>query len=227
MDIALYFEKSGTGEPLILLHGNGEDRTYFAGQIPHFSQRFTVYALDTRGHGKSPRGTEPFTLSQFADDLKDFMDAQRIDRAHVLGFSDGANIAMLFARKYPERLLSLVLNSGNLDPAGLTQDILDEIRAAYAKVGGKRTEAERTEAALLGLMLFEPHIKPETLSQINVPTLVIAGDRDVIRPEHTRLIAESIPHAELVILPGTHGVAEESPEAFNDALDRFYSEKTE
>lgn len=225
MDIQLYFEKTGCGEPLILLHGNGEDRTVFAGQIPHFAKRFTVYAVDTRGHGKSPRGTKPFTLSQFADDLRDFLDEQGIEKTHVLGFSDGANIAVLFALRYPKRLLSLVLNSGNLDPDGLMQETVDEIRTAYAKAKEKRTEEERKEAALLELMLFEPQIKPESLSKIDVPTLVIAGDHDVIREEHTRLIAESIPNAELVILSGTHGVAEESPEAFNDALDRFYSKK--
>lgn len=223
-DIALYYERSGQGEPLLLLHGNGEDHTDFAGQIPFLTQRFTVWAIDTRGHGKSPIGTKPFTLMQFADDLMDFMDAHGIERAHLLGFSDGANIAMLFARKHPERLLSLVLNSGNLDPSGLTPALLQELNEAYAKVKEKRTEEERHAAALLELMLFEPQIKPETLSAITVPTLVIAGDRDVIREAHTRLIAESIPNARLVILPGTHSLLMETPEAFNRALGAFYDD---
>ncbi len=221
-DTDLYFETSGAGEPLILLHGNGEDRTDFEGQIPYLAERFAVYAVDTRGHGKSPAGTKPFTLSQFADDLKDFMDAQGIGRAHLLGFSDGANIAMLFALRYPERLLSLVLNSGNLYPEGLAQDILDEMRIDYEAAKNGRTEEERHEAALLELMLFEPQIRPEELSKIAVPTLVIAGDRDMIRPEHTRLIANSIPGAKLRILPGTHGLLLESPDAFNRAVGAFY-----
>ena len=210
---------------MILLHGNGEDRTVFAGQIPYLAKRFAVYGIDTRGHGKSPRGNKPFTLAQFADDLKDFMDAQKIERAHLLGFSDGANIAMLFALKYPERILSLVLNSGNLDPSGLTQEMTGENLAAYARVKEKRTEAEQTEAALLELMLFEPHIRPETLSKITMPVLVIAGDRDVVKETHTRLIADSIPGAKLVILPGTHTLLEESPGAFNIELERFYTER--
>ena len=222
MDIQLYFEKRGQGEPLILLHGNGEDHLSFAGQILHLARRFTVLAVDTRGHGKSPAGTAPFTLAQFAEDLRDFMDEQGIPKAHVLGFSDGANIAMLFALRYPERLLSLVLNSGNLDPSGMTQETLDEVNAAYAKVREKQTEEDRKAAALMELMLFEPQIAPEALRAIDVPTLVIAGDRDVVRPAHTRLIADSIPHAQLVILPGTHGLLWESPRAFNRALDAFY-----
>ena len=118
--------------------------------------------------------------------------------------------------------MSLVLNSGNLYPEGLAQDILDEMRIDYEAAKNGRTEEERHEAALLELMLFEPQIRPEELSKIAVPTLVIAGDRDMIRPEHTRLIANSIPGAKLRILPGTHGLLLESPDAFNRAVGAFY-----
>ena len=222
MDIRLFFEKSGRGAPLILLHGNGEDHAYFAEQIPRFSSRFTVYAVDSRGHGQSPMGEKPFTLSQFADDLRDFMDEQGIRQAHVLGFSDGANVAMLLALRYPERLLSLVLNSGNLDPSGLVPSLWEEIANRYEAIRASEDEQDRYEAGLLRLMLFEPQIRPEELSAISVPTLVIAGDRDLIPAAHTERIAERIPNARLVFLPGTHAVAEEDPEAFNDAVCAFY-----
>lgn len=219
MDISLFFEQCGSGEPLILLHGNGDSHAFFAGQIPYLSRRFTVYALDTRGHGQSPKGKKPFTLSQFADDLNDFLDEQGIDRAHLLGASDGANIAMLFALRYPNRVRSLVLNSGNLDPDGLVPGFLQEIRSIYETVKTPRT----LETGLLELMLFEPHIDPKELNGINVPTLVIAGDDDLILPEHTRLIADSIPNAKLVFLRGTHSVAQEQPDDFNEALEDFYA----
>ena len=222
MDIRLFFEKSGQGAPLILLHGNGEDHTYFTGQIPRLSSRFTVYAVDSRGHGQSPMGEKPFTLSQFADDLKDFLDEQGIRQAHVLGFSDGANIAMLFALRYPERLLSLVLNSGNLDPSGLVPSLLEEIETRYEAIRTSEEEKDRYEAGLLRLMLFEPQIRPEELSAISVPTLVIAGDRDLIPAAHTERIAERIPDSRLVFFSGSHGVAEENPKAFNDAVCAFY-----
>lgn len=215
-DIALYYETSGQGEALILLHGNGESHSYFCNQIPFLSERFTVYALDTRGHGQSPMGEKPFTLSQFADDLRDWMDERGIRRAHVLGFSDGANIAMLFAIRNPERLLSLVLNSGNLDPSGLDPAFIREITGAQSRTHDAR------ESGLLKLMTEEPHIDPKALSVIHVPTLVIAGTDDLIPPEHTRLIANSIQDAKLVFLRGTHAVAEEDPGVFNAALAAFY-----
>lgn len=104
MNITLYYQEKGNKEPFILLHGNGEDNSYFKHQIDYFSNRYRVIALDTRGHGKSPRGTKPFTIEQFSCDLYDFMEELEISEAVILGFSDGANIAMKFAMKYPNRV---------------------------------------------------------------------------------------------------------------------------
>ena len=101
MDITLQYEEKGSGEPFILLHENGENGTYFEHQIAYFSDRYRVIALDTRGHGQSPRGIVPFTVEQFSCDLYEFMKELGIDSAHILGFSDGANIAMRFAIKHP------------------------------------------------------------------------------------------------------------------------------
>ena len=108
MDIALAYQEKGSGEPLILLHGNGEDSSYFRHQIAHFQDRYRVIALDTRGHGKSPRGSAPFTIRQFARDLLDFLEIHGIADAVLLGFSDGANIAMRFAMEHPERVKALI-----------------------------------------------------------------------------------------------------------------------
>ncbi len=115
MDVELHYREQGTGEPLILLHGNGKDGSYFEHQMAAFAPRYRVIALDTRGHGRSPRGKAPFTIRQFADDLLAFMDERGIGRAHVLGFSDGGNIALVFALAHPERVGKLVLNGANLD----------------------------------------------------------------------------------------------------------------
>lgn len=104
MDVSLYYQEWGEGEPLFLLHGNGEDGTYFVNQTTYFSDRYRLIAVDTRGHGKSPRGTAPFTMEQFAIDLHKLMDRLQIQKAVILGFSDGANIAMKFALKYPDRV---------------------------------------------------------------------------------------------------------------------------
>ena len=91
MDIELFYREKGSGEPLILLHGNGEDGSYFVHQIEHFQSRYRVIALDTRGHGRSPRGSAPFTIRQFALDLYDFLRAHEIPSAVLLGFSDGVS----------------------------------------------------------------------------------------------------------------------------------------
>ena len=130
-DIQLHFQESGEGFPLILLHGNGENGSYFDHQIQYFQNKYRVIALDTRGHGQSPRGEKPFTIRQFAEDLHDFMDEQEIDKAHILGFSDGGNIALVFALKYPERVDHLILNGANLDASGVKPSIQIPIVLGY------------------------------------------------------------------------------------------------
>ena len=119
MDIKLHYIEKGQGTPLILLHGNGDSHAYFEHQMEAFSKHFRVIAVDTRGHGASPRGTAEFTLLQFARDLNDFMDELGIEKAHVLGFSDGGNIALLFALHFPHRVLRLVSDGADLDPSGV------------------------------------------------------------------------------------------------------------
>ena len=84
MDITHYYIEQGRGNPLILLHGNGESCDYFVHQIEAFCQLYHVYAPDTRGHGKTPRGNRPFTIRQFAEDLLGFMDGHGIGKAHLL-----------------------------------------------------------------------------------------------------------------------------------------------
>ena len=220
MDIRLHFTEVGDGEPLILLHGNGEDSTYFAPQIDFFKDSFRVIAVDTRGHGKTPRGTAPFTLDQFADDLAAFMDERGVRRAHLLGFSDGANVAILFALQHPERVVSMVLNGGNLFPEGLTEEVRREDAESYRCA---LERGDRRQLELLRLMMDEPRIDPCALAALNMPVLVVAGTDDMIEPSHTRLIAESIPGAQLRFVEGDHFVSAGNPTAFNAAVAEFYA----
>ena len=226
MDIELHCEETGGGEPLVLLHGNGEDGTYFAHQIAHFSQRFRVLALDTRGHGKSPRGEAPFTIRQFARDLLAFLDARDIERAHLLGFSDGGNIALVFALAHPERVGKLVLNGANLNTRGVKRSVQVPIELGYrmARLFAGLSAKARTNAEMLGLMVNDPNVAPEELAALTAPTLVIAGENDMIREDHTRLIAERIPNARLAFVPGDHFVAAKNPAAFNREVERFLLE---
>lgn len=223
MDIESHFIEKGKGIPIILLHGNGENCDYFQGQIDEFSKFYHVYAVDTRGYGKTPRGDMPFTIRQFAEDLLGFMDEHKIEKSHLLGFSDGGNIAMVFAIQYPSRVNKLILNGANLSADGVkrTTQIPIEIGYKIARKFSGKSDSARLNAEMLGLMVNEPNVTPEELAGIQAKTLVIAGTKDMIKEEHTRLIAASIPDAALQFITGNHFIASKHPQEFNRAVLRF------
>ncbi len=223
MDIRLAYSHAGAGENLILLHGNGENRFYFKHQMSALSELFHVYAVDTRGHGDSERGQAPFTLEQFSEDLHDFMNLHRIRKAHILGFSDGANTAMVFAMRYPECVDRLILNGGNMHPWGVKWryqiPIVLEDRICKCRI--RKSESARRKHEFLNLMTTQPQITPSMLRNIAAPTLVVAGKHDMIRLSETKRIAQSIPNSKLVLLPGNHFVALQNPQAFNQTVIDF------
>lgn len=226
-DIQLHYIEQGQGQPLVLLHGNGENCNYFEHQISYFSRNYRVIAIDTRGHGKSPRGEKPFSIRQFSEDLKDCLEAMNIAKTILLGFSDGGNIALEFALKYPERVEKLVLNGANLFPSGVKAIYQWPIEIGYriAKLFAKKSEKAKQNAEMLGLMVNEPHIDPTELSRLTMPVLVVAGTKDMIKESHTRLIYKSLPNAQLNLIEGDHFVANKNPEAFNEVVNRFLSLK--
>ncbi|MCD7908776.1 MAG: alpha/beta hydrolase [Clostridium sp.] len=222
-DCRLHCEEAGSGEPLVLLHGNGEDSGYFVHQMEYFSAKYRVIALDTRGHGASERGTAPFSIAQFAEDLRCALEALELGPVHLLGFSDGGNIAMAFALRYPGMVRSLILNGANLRPCGVKLTVQAPIVLGYwmcralepfSKRAGKHKE-------MLGLMVTQPHVAERELKAIRVPALVIAGDRDMIRESHTKRIARGITGSRLVILKGDHFVAGKNAAEFNRAVEEF------
>ena len=223
MDIEHFFIEEGQGESLILLHGNGEDCSYFQGQMDEFARYYHVYAIDTRGHGKTARGDAPFTIRQFADDLLEFMDMHQIKKAHVLGFSDGGNIAMAFALKHPDRVNRLILNGANLNAKGVKRSVQIPIEIGYkiASFFARKSASAKMKAEMLGLMVNDPDVSPEELTGIRAKTLVIAGTNDMIKEAHTRLIAQSIPDAKLAIIKGDHFVANKCPQEFNRVVLEF------
>ena len=224
-DIQLHYIEQGQGQPLILLHGNGEDGSYFEHQISAFSEKYRVIAIDTRGHGKSPRGEKPFSIKQFAEDLNDFLEEKGIKKATLLGFSDGGNIALTFALKYPERVEKLILNGANLFPSGVKPQYQWPIEMGYriAKLYSNKSEDAKHHTELLSLMVNEPHIDPSELARLTMPVLVVAGTKDMIKESHTRLIYSSLSNAQLAILEGNHFVANKNPEAFNAMVRAFLS----
>ena len=223
MDIKHFYIEKGDGAPVILLHGNGENCGYFKEQIDEFSKFYHVYAIDTRGHGKTPRGNAPFTIRQFADDLLGFMDEQQIEKTHLLGFSDGGNIVMVFAIQWPGRVDRLILNGANLNASGVkrTTQLPIEIGYKIARRFADKSDSARLNAEMLGLMVNEPNVEPGELAGIQAKTLVIAGTNDMIKEEHTRQIANNIQSAELVFIKGNHFIANKCPEEFNRTVLGF------
>lgn len=223
MDIQLYYTEYGEGEPLILLHGNGENQEYFIHQIEYFKKYYRVIAIDTRGHGKSPRGKATFSIAQFSEDLHDFIKEHEIKKAHVLGFSDGGNIALTFALKYPEQVDKLILNGANLNTKGIKFWVQCPVVIGYyiASFFGKMSKEAKKNAEMLGLMVKEPNFLPEDLHRLNKETLVIAGTKDMIKTSHTKEIYGSLPNGKLVLLEGDHFIANKKPEEFNQAVREF------
>ena len=213
----------GSGEPLILLHGNGEDHTIFDNVAKHFAKQYHVIAIDTRGHGKSPLGDEPISLYQFAEDLNEFMNEQKIEKANILGFSDGGNIALIFASEYPEKVIKLIANGANTKPSGikplvhlamLFRYMLYSVAAAFS---GKF----ELKKALYYIMLHEPHITKEELEQITAPTLVLVGTEDLIRESESKYIKKSIPNSEIVFVLGNHFIVKNNTKDYIFAVEKF------
>lgn len=212
---------------MILLHGNGGNASSFFYVVDHFMKKRRVITIDTRGHGRTPKGDAPFTLKQFAEDLKCFMDEKGIKKADLIGYSDGGNIAMLFAIKYPDMVNSMVLNGANMFPEGLCNrdkkwidDTFKKSKKALRR--NPQNEKARETYDLMALMVKEPHITPEQLSALDIPTLVLVGSHDAIKPEHTQLIADSIKGAKLTVINGGHNIVKSNSEDYIAALEDFY-----
>ena len=146
-----------------------------------------------------------------------------IERADILGFSDGGNIALLFALKNPKMVRKLILNGANLFPKGVKKSVQLPIELGYrlAKPFARLSKKANKNAEMLSLMVNDPYIEPNELQYICAPTLVIAGTHDMIKESHTRLIAEKIPGAKLKLIEGDHFIANKNPDEFNKAAAAF------
>ncbi len=220
----IYYEVHGRGEPLVLLHGNSEDSRFFAHQIPFFKQRYKVIAIDSRAHGRSTRGPVPLDFYTMAGDVLAVLDNLGIDKAHLFGFSDGGNLALHVALTAPERVAALIVLGANLSPGGIKWWSQAGVVAVYGWLAMKSvfSKAAKTKKACWGLMVHQPKLTPADMAAVQAPTLVMAGDKDLVRDTHTRAIAAAIPHAELyIIVHADHFVAAKKPNVVNGLVERF------
>ena len=191
----------GKDRPIVLVHGNGEDHHLFDTEIRQLAEAgFTVYAPDSRGHGKTTFvSDEPVTEYHYADmaeDIYQFIKELGLKKPALYGHSDGGIIALLLEINHPGTLGIMAASGTNLSPQGLIPSFIEE----YTEINKKE------EDPLVTLMLTEPHIDPESLKKIRIPVLVTAGDNDLILRSETEKIAAALPNSEMVIVENAdHG----------------------
>jgi pimeloyl-ACP methyl ester carboxylesterase len=192
--VELYYEKTGQGRPLLLVHGNGEDHSIFNEAVAVLKKDFCCYAVDSRGHGRSSR-VPTLHYEDMAADMVALIEALDLRDAVFYGFSDGGIVGLLAASRC-DRITTLIVSGANLSPKGVKR----WLRAAIWGMNILRPDDR------LALMLREPSISDGRLRAIRARTLVLAGSGDLILPRETRHIAAAVPGARLRILQGEdHG----------------------
>jgi pimeloyl-ACP methyl ester carboxylesterase len=217
--IKLYYETYGEGKPLIFLHGNGGSIRSATAKIEFFKKHFKVIAIDSRGHGKSlDTLSHELTYTQMSEDIHALMDSLHIDSAYVSGQSDGGILGLLLAIHHPEKIAKLVTFGANIFPG--KKAVFDEIDKMVRDT--LRTTKDQNTIRMYKLLAYQPHISEKALQQIHCPVLLISGDRDAIRLEHTLKLFYNIPHSNLFVMPGaTHFGSYQKPDLFNAAVLDF------
>jgi pimeloyl-ACP methyl ester carboxylesterase len=225
-----WYAEQGSGRPLLLLHGAVTDASEFGATAPALAERFRVVMPERRGHGHTPDVAGPITYDLMARDTISFIETLGLGQADLAGHSDGANVALLVALARPDLVGRMVLISGNFHHDGLL-DLFDVgelatnefLLEAYAQVSPDGREHFPAFVAKLARMIAsEPALTTEDLGRVAARTLVMAGDDDAIRAEHTLAMYRAIPDCELAIVPGTsHALIMEKPALCNQILLEF------
>ena len=194
-NVNLYYEEYGNGQPIILLHGNQETHEIFDKLIDKLKDNYKVYAIDSRCHGKSENPID-ISYDLMCDDIIDFIKKLNIEKPILYGFSDGGIIGILVAIKEPNLLSKLIISGANITPDVLTffDNMITKLFYFF------------TRSKYIKMMLDEPNIPLRDLKKINIPVHVLAGEKDVIKYEHIKLIADNISNSTLEIIKNeNHG----------------------
>ena len=188
--VRLFYEKSGSGRPLVMSHCNSMTHKIFKSAVKVLEKHFTVYCPDTRDHGKSDR-VRNLHYEDMAQDMFEFITQLGLEKPVFYGFSDGGITGILLASAHPGLLSALIVSGASLNP-GSTKDLPMKFFKFWSHID--RSDKMR-------IMMREPDITDEILGAISVPTYVTAGEKDVIKLSHTKHIAETVPGAQLKIFP--------------------------
>lgn len=191
----LFYVVEGCGNPVILLHGNGGSHNDLETTTHQLAQAgYLVYAIDSRGQGANPPLSE-YHYADMAEDVYQFIEKLHIDHPAVFGWSDGGIVALELEMYNPGTVSVMAISGANITVDGIGDEALRRM-----------FEENPNPTPLVKMMMYEPNISPERLSNIQCPVLVMAGQYDLILENHTRLIANSLPNGQLYIVPGAdHG----------------------
>ena len=217
--LRMYYEIHGSGgTPLVLIHGGGSTiGTNFGRVLPLLAGARRVIAVEMQAHGHTLDVDRPFTFAQDADDVAALLDSLGVPKADILGFSNGGTTALQVAIRHPAKVNRLVVASANYKRDGMQAgfwdfmqkgtfaDMPQPYKDAYLKINPTQAGLHAMHERDSKRMLAFEDIPDASIRVIEAPTLVVIGDRDVIRPEHAIELARTLPHARLCILPGTHG----------------------
>jgi pimeloyl-ACP methyl ester carboxylesterase len=229
----IWYSTYGAGETVILLHGGLGNSGNWGNQVPALVESGRrVVLIDSRGHGRSTRDSRPYSYELMASDVTAVMDAVGVEKAAVVGWSDGACIALILAMRIPSRITRVFYFACNMDPSG-TKEIawpnpvidrcLSRHRKDYARLSARPDQFDDFFAAIGVMMKTEPNYTAAQLARVHVPVTVAISERDeFIRLEHAQYLASTIPGARLILLPDvTHFAPLQRPDEFNRVLDSF------
>ena len=231
-----WYDEDGSGEPLVLLHGGISPNETWGPQLSELAKHFRVLAPERRGHGRTPDVEGPLSYSDMADDTIGFLELVAGGPAHLVGWSDGGIVGLIVAMRRPELVRKLVPISANFDTTGVPEQIqahflstppdsesLAGLRSLYEAASPDGPEHWPVVfAKFIEMVQHEPQMTPSELQGIAAPTLVVAGDDDLVSLEHTVELYRSIPNAELAVVPGTsHFLLAEKPELLNRLILDF------
>lgn len=186
--IKLYYEKTGAGTPIILLHGNGEDHKIFDKAVRILKNHYTVYTIDSRDHGKSGKVNE-LHYEDMADDVYDFITLLNLEKPIIYGFSDGGIIALILAVKHQDILSKIIVSGVNATPNGLKTIHILTYKISYFFHKNSKVK----------MMLTEPNITDNMLKSIKIPAVITAGSNDMIKQNHMQHIADCIPNSTFTV----------------------------
>jgi pimeloyl-ACP methyl ester carboxylesterase len=229
----IWYAAYGSGLPVILLHGGLGHSGNWGYQVPALVRSgYRAVLIDSRGHGRSTRDTRPFTYDLMASDVSAVMDVLHIEKAGLVGWSDGACTALILASKAPTRVAGVFFFACNMDPSGakeiteftpILKRCVGRHAQDYARLSATPDQFDAFSEAVGLMQQTQPNYSASDLAEISVPVTIVHSEHDeFIKPEHAEYLARSIPNAEFVFLPDvSHFAPLQRPEQFNSAVLAF------